>query len=122
MKIVEVVLVLSLGGTIAATAQRDIPMPAYVAPGPADAVIAGNKLPRTITCRDRITVYVQGDRNEVQVSGACGLIRIRGNGNFVWSDHETRVAVEGDNNVVYIHTSTTRVSSQGNGNRFELRR
>ncbi len=116
------VLILSLGWTVNSPAQREVPMPAYTSPGPADAVIAGNKLPRTITCHDRIHVYVEGDRNEVQVNGECGPLRIRGNGNFVWVDQETQIAVEGDNNVVYIHTSTTRVSTHGNGNRFELRR
>ena len=54
--------------------------------------------------------------------GGCALVRIQGNGNFVWIDRETQVVVEGNDNVVYIHTSTTRVSSRGNGNRFELRR
>ena len=102
--------------------QRDIPMPPYTVPGPDDAVLAGNKLPRTITCKDRIRVYLQGDRNEVQVQGDCGPVRIRGNGNFVWIEQETQIAVEGDNNVIYIRRSTTRVSSHGTGNRFELRR
>ena len=97
-------------------------MPEFAPPGPNDAVLAGDKLSENVTCRDRIHVYVRGERNEVQVHGTCGLVRIQGNHNFLWIDAETRVAVEGDSNIVYVRTSTTRVSSRGNGNRFELRR
>ena len=50
--------------------------------------------------------------------GQCALVRIQGNGNFVWIDRETQVAVEGNDNVVYIYTSTTRVRQPGNGNRL----
>lgn len=103
-------------------AQREVPAPNFVPPAPNDAVIAGDKLSRNVTCIDSIHVYVQGQRNEVQVHGQCALVRIQGNRNFVWIDREAQVAVEGNDNMVYIHSSTTRVSSRGNGNRFELRR
>lgn len=105
-----------------AGAQREVPMPAAVQPTETDAVIAGNALPRTLTCTDRVRVFVQGNRNEVQLYGSCGPVRVVGDGNYVWLDREGSVAVQGSNNVVFIRTSTTRVSSQGSGNRFELRR
>ncbi|MGI4758361.1 MAG: DUF3060 domain-containing protein [Janthinobacterium lividum] len=110
-----------LFGTVA-PAQREVPMPAYVPPGPPDAIVSGDRLPRTITCHDRIRVYIQGTANEVQIYGDCGQVRVRGDRNFVWLDRDAQIAVEGDNNLVYIRTPTARVSSRGSGNRFELRR
>lgn len=106
----------------ACIAQREIAMPPYVPPTPTDAVIRGDRQAQTITCRDRVPVYVQGTGNEVQLYGECGVVRILGSHNFVWIDHEAQVTVDGADNMIYIRTSTTKISVHGSGNRFELRR
>ncbi|MGI4853411.1 MAG: DUF3060 domain-containing protein [Janthinobacterium lividum] len=103
-------------------AQREVPMPAYISPSPIDAVVSGDRLSRTITCRDRVPVYVHGAGNEVQLYGDCGIVRILGSRNFVWMDREAQVVVNGADNMIYIRTSTTKISVHGSGNRFELRR
>ncbi len=99
-------------------AQREVPPADYVQPGPKDVVIAGNKLQQTVQC-DGNSVYIQGERNEVQINGRCENIRVQGNGNYAWVQRNTVVNVEGNENTLFFTNPDTRYSNRGNGNRYE---
>jgi hypothetical protein len=112
-------LLLASSAIACAPAQREISPQNFAQPGPQDIVIAGNTLSKDVTCKESNAVYVEGQRNEVQVHGQCSLVRIQGERNHVWIDQRTYVPVEGNDNVVFVSDEKTQYSSRGNGNRFE---
>ena len=114
-----ILLALALGTTGVAAAQREVPPTDFVQPGPADIVIGGNTLQRDVTCKDGGSIYIEGERNEVQVHGACRFVRVQGNRNYVWVDRVTTVPVEGSDNVIFVTDVRTQYSSRGERNRFE---
>lgn len=111
-------LLASLALTITAAAQQQVPHTDYVQPRSTDIVLAGNRIKQdNVVCKGN-GVYVQGQENHIGIHGNCEFVRVQGNLNTVWVEHETTVAVEGNENTTYFSDSKTRVSARGNGNQF----
>jgi hypothetical protein len=102
-------------------AQREVAPTDYKQPTDRDIVIRGNEQPKSVAC-DNNSVYIEGEHNEVQVTGHCGLIRIQGNRNYLWVEHNTVVHVEGNDNLLFFKDTETRYSNRGNNNRYERAR
>ncbi len=122
MKAVLFTTLFFLGAVVPSFAQREVPPQEFAQPGPKDIVIGGNALAKDVTCVNGNAVYIEGQHNEVQIHGACSLVRVQGNQNYVWVDRETYVPVEGNDNTVFVTNTKTRYSSRGNNNRFEKAR
>jgi hypothetical protein len=119
MKFTPLLLAAVFVASSSALAQREVPPTDFVQPTSKDIVIGGNELAKDVTCVDGNSVYIQGQRNEVQVHGHCGFVRVQGNRNFVWVDRFTTVPVEGNENTVFVTDTKTQYSSRGERNRFE---